>query len=159
MAFSAGAALLAGLAGTVVMTVVMMMGRAMGMTNMDIALITGGMMVREEKRARSAGMMIHLVMMGTVVFGLLYAALFHALGSASVVTGLLVGLVHGLVVGMMAMPMMGAIHPRMQGAGDGFTLDAPGFMGVGYGKGTPMGLLAGHLMYGLVVALVYGTLV
>jgi hypothetical protein len=63
------------------------------------------------------------------------------------------------VVGAVAMPMMGAVHPRMSGSGDGFRLGAPGFMGIGYGKGTPMGLLVGHLIYGVVVALVYAALV
>ncbi|UQA91104.1 hypothetical protein [Streptomyces halobius] len=159
MEFAAGAGLVAGLAGTVVMTAVMMTGRAMGMTNMDIALLTGGMMTGDKKRARILGMMLHFVMMGTVVFGLLYAAVFHWLGSAGALTGVLVGLAHGLMVGMMAMPMMAAAHPRMQGGSGGFTLAAPGFMGVGYGKGTPIGLLVGHMLFGLVAALVYAAMV
>ena len=63
------------------------------------------------------------------------------------------------VVGIMAMPMMGAIHPRMQPVAEGFRLDTPGIMGVNYGKGTPLGLLMGHAVYGVVVALVYSALV
>jgi hypothetical protein len=160
MQFAVGAALAAGLAGTVAMTMMMVMGRAVGMTSMDITLLTGGMMTGDEKRAKLLGMMIHVVMMGTVVFGLLYGAIFHWVGSASALTGVLVGLVHGLVVGAMAMPMMKAIHPRMKTTGQGgFQLAAPGFMGLGYGKGTPMGLLVGHVLYGLVAALVYAALV
>lgn len=158
MEFSVGPALLAGLVGTCAMTAAMMMGRAMGMTSMDIALITGGMMTGDERRARMVGMVVHFVVMGTVVFGLIYAAVFHWTGSAGWLAGLVTGLVHGLVVGVLAMPMMGAVHPRMRGSGDGFRLGAPGFMGIGYGKGTPMGLLMGHLIYGVVVALVYGAL-
>lgn len=34
----------------------------------------------------------------------------------------------------------------------------PGLFGINYGRGTPMGLLMGHVAYGLVVALVYGAL-
>jgi hypothetical protein len=157
--FVVGPALLAGLAGTVAMTAAMVMGRAMGMTSMDIALISGGMMTGDERRARMLGMVIHFVVMGTVVFGLVYAAVFHWMDSAGWLVGLVVGLIHGVVVGAMAMPMMGAVHPRMRGDGAGFRLDAPGFMGMGYGKGTPMGLLLGHVIYGVVVALVYAALV
>ncbi|MEU3199388.1 hypothetical protein [Streptomyces sp. NPDC006996] len=155
MEFAVGPALLAGLAGTVAMTAAMMMGRVMGMTSMDIALISGGMLSGDERRARLIGMGIHVVVMGTVVFGLLYAAVFHWFDSASWLVGLVTGLIHGLVVGAMAMPMMAAVHPRMRGTGDGFRLDTPGFMGVRYGKGTPMGLLVGHAIYGVVAALVY----
>ncbi|MFI8850176.1 hypothetical protein ACIGW3_08280 [Streptomyces sp. NPDC053499] len=57
--------------------------------------------------------------------------------------------IHGVVVGAVAKPMMGRVHPRMRGSADGFSLEGPGFMRVGYGKGTPMGhLLMGHLLHG-----------
>ncbi len=36
---------------------------------------------------------------------------------------------------------------------------SPGFFGVNYGRGTSTGLLMGHAVYGLVVALIYGALV
>lgn len=92
-------ALVAGFTGTVAMTAMMMMGKSMGMTSMDIALITGGMMTDDEAKARRIGMMIHLVIMGTIVFGIGYGLLFQAFDSTSVVTGVLIGVVHGLVVG------------------------------------------------------------
>ena len=159
MDFELVSALIAGLTGAVAMTVMMMMGKSMGMTTMDIALISGGMMTKDEEKARRIGMMIHLVVMGTIAFGIGYALLFQAFDSVGAATGLSIGAFHGLVVGMMAMPMMGAIHPRMQPAAEGFHLDSPGFMGVAYGKGTPVGLVMGHAVYGLVVALVYRALV
>lgn len=159
MDFELVPALIAGLTGTVAMTAMMMMGKSVGMTSMDIALITGGMMTDDEAKARKIGMMLHIVMMGTIVFGIAYALLFQAFDSTSAATGLLIGAIHGVVVGAMAMPMMGAIHPRMQAAGQGFHLASPGFMGVQYGKGTPAGLVMGHAIYGLVGALVYGALI
>jgi hypothetical protein len=159
MEFDLLPALIAGFVGTVAMTVGMTMGKSMGMTTMDIALIGGGMMSGDERKARRAGMFIHLIVMGTLVFGSIYAFLFQALESASWVTGLIVGVVHGAVVGIMARPMMGAIHPRMMPAAEGFQLDPPGIMGVNYGRGTPLGLLMGHAVYGVVVALVYSGLV
>lgn len=113
--------------------------------------------------------MLHYIVMGTVVFGLAYAALFTAFDSASAATGVLIGAVHGLVFGGMAMPIMPAIHPRMSAAQDEgpvvteeqgkLTLAAPGFFGVRWGSMTPVGIIVGHIVYGLVVALIYAALV
>lgn len=75
---------------------------------------------------------------------------------------------HGLVVGVVAMPMMPKMHPRMEddthdlsggetvteGAG-GLRVAAPGLLGSRWGGMTPLGLVMGHAVYGLVVALVY----
>lgn len=159
MEFEIAPALVAGFVGTVVMTMGMQMGKSMGMTEMDIALITGGMVTSDERKARRIGMFIHLVMMGTVVFGIAYALLFQALDSASWTAGLGIGLAHGAVVGIIAMPMMGGIHPRMRAAAEGFQMESPGPFGINYGKGTPMGLLMGHALYGVVLALVYDALI
>lgn len=109
-------------------------------------------------------------MMGTLIFGTLYAALFSALGTADWWVGALIGVVHGVVAGML-MAMMGARHPRMEPAGafkGGDTvrsdagqlrIAAPGAFGKNYGGKTPMGLIVGHVVYGVVVALVYSALV
>lgn len=147
MEFELLPALIAGFIGTVAMTLGMTMGKSMGMTTMDIALISGGMLLGDERKARRAGMFIHFVVMGTVVFGSVYALLFQALDSAGWTTGLAIGLAHA------------AVHPRMQPLAEGFRLDPPGIMGVNYGRGTPLGLLMGHAIYGVVVALVYSALV
>jgi uncharacterized membrane protein YagU involved in acid resistance len=154
--FAIGPALLAGLVATLVMTALMEMGRRGGMTSMEIALLVGGMLTKDESKARRIGMVLHVAMMGTVVFGIGYALLFQALDSDSVATGLIIGLVHGAVVGVMGMPMMAAIHPRMRADAGGFTMETPGVFGVHYGGGTPLGLVMGHAVYGVVVAIVYG---
>jgi hypothetical protein len=156
--FAIGPALLAGFLATVVMTALMEMGRRGGMTSMDIALMVGGMVIEDERKARRVGMVVHVAMMGTVVFGIAYALVFQALDSDSLVTGLLVGIVHGAIVGVVGMPMMAAVHPRMRADAGGFTIEAPGILGVHYGGGTPLGLIMGHAVYGIVAAVVYGAL-
>lgn len=166
MEFSIIGALVAGLVGTAVMSIMMKMSGKMGMTDMPpMELVTGSMMSSDRDRAMQVGIVLHWVMMGTVVFGLGYAALFHALDSASWLTGVVIGAVHGLVVGLVFMPLMPSTHPRMTrepafaGTVDqdatGVRLAAPGVMGSGWGGMTPVGLLTGHVVYGLVVALVY----
>lgn len=172
MEFALGPALIAGLAGTIAMTAMMKMAAAAGMTRMPpMSLIQGAMVSDDPKRANGIGMVAHLAMMGTVVFGILYALLFAGFGTASWLAGATIGLVHGLVAGGMAMPMMGSMHPRMEGAA-AFTgttswtaeegrlrLREPGLFGRNYGGTTPVGIVAGHVLYGLIAALVYAALV
>lgn len=168
--FDIVAALVAGLTATVAMTVLMQASSAMGMTKMpSMALIQGSMFTGDEARAKQIGMVTHVIMMGTVVFGLVYAGLFTAIGSAGPLTGLAIGLAHGVAAGM-AMAMMGAMHPRMEAplvVSDGEVVHAtagevrlvePGLFAKNYGSMTPVGLLMGHAVYGLVAALVYNAL-
>ena len=164
-------ALVAGLIGTVVMSATMQMAASMGLTRMPaMHLVTGAMMSGDKATASRIGIMVHYIVMGTVVFGLAYAALFAAFDDASVRTGALLGLGHGLIVGLMAMPMMPVMHPRMSSSPAGPTastvtvdggqlaLSAPGLFGAKWGGMTPVGLIVGHILYGVVVALVYSWL-
>jgi hypothetical protein len=108
--------------------------------------------------------------MGTIVFGIVYAGIFAAIGTAGWLTGLMVGLLHGVVAGLF-MKMMGATHPRMEAVShfagdetwhreaDGLHIAEPGLFGANYGKMTPIGLLMGHAVFGLVFALVYSAVV
>ena len=173
MEFTVLGALVAGFVATIVMSAMMRMATAAGMTQMPpMPLVTGAMLSGDRDTAVKLGSVIHYLMMGTVVFGIVYAGVFAAVGNASLLTGALIGLAHGVVVGAMAMPMMPAMHPRMGavpapvGAGgaaardaDEVHLSAPGFFGVQWGAMTPVGLLLGHVVYGLVAALVYQTFV
>ena len=144
----------------------------MGVTTMpSMTLIQGTMLTDDVDKAKRIGFVTHVVMMGTIVFGVGYAALFTVLGDASVLTGALIGLGHGIVAGM-AMAMMGSVHPRMtapanatgsEGAvltttGGETTLVEPGIFARNYGPMTPVGLVMGHVIFGLVVALVYGAI-
>lgn len=166
--FNLGAALLAGLVGSIAMTAMMQAAAAMGMTRMpSMPLIQGSMITGDSSKARRIGLVTHVLVMGTVVFGLIYAALFVVLDDAGALTGSLIGLVHGVVAGI-AMAGMGTMHPRMyapassgqqpvatETAGQVRLLE-PGLFAKNYGLMTPMGLVIGHLIYGFVVALVYG---
>lgn len=166
MEFSIVGALVAGFVGTAVMSTMMKMSGRMGMTDMPpMELVTGSMMSGDPDRAKQLGVGVHWIMMGTIVFGLGYAALFNAFDTASWLTGVAIGAVHGLAVGLVAMPMMPAMHPRMTTepafagtvdiTGDRVELAAPGVLGSRWGGMTPAGLVMGHVVYGLVVALVY----
>ncbi len=160
----------AGLAGAIAMTLLMKMGASMGMSSMpDMAVIQGAMFSDDQHTAKRIGLFTHIIMMGALLFGTAYAALFAAFGTASWLAGLGIGVVHGLMAGAVGMPMMGSMHPRMQPAehlggamvrvdASGLRIAEPGFFGRNYGAGTPMGLIIGHAVYGFVLALVYNAL-
>ena len=145
-------AIVAGLVGTIIISMVMMMAPKMGLPKMAIWEMLGAMFSPDGNVA--LGWAMHL-MMG-IVFGLIYAALWAAgLGSVSVVSGLIFGIVHWLVAGLMmgGMPMMHAgIKAGAVSAPGVFMLKNGGLMGF-------MGGLMGHAIFGVVVALVYGLFV
>ncbi len=57
--------------------------------------------------------------------------------------------------------MMSAMHPRVRSGAvssvpsSGVSLPPFGFGGVGFGRGTPVGIIMGHVVFGLVWALVF----
>lgn len=142
-------AIIAGLAGTIVMTMIMVMAPKMGMPKMDIVGMLGSMFSADGNPA--VGWIIHL-MMGAI-FAIIYAGLWATgIGSASIISGVVFGIVHWLGAGL----MMGAI-PMMHTGIKAGTVQAPGvFMLSNGGMMAFMGGLMGHAIYGLVVAIVYG---
>ncbi len=142
-------AIVAGLAGTIVMSMLLVMAPRMGMPKMDIVGMLATMFTPSGNTGLGWGM--HL-MMG-VVFALIYAGLWSAgLGSATLVGGLAFGAVHWLVVGL----VMGGV-PMMHAGVRAGTAKAPGlYMTAEGGMLSLAGGLMGHLVYGLVVAVVYG---
>lgn len=141
--------IVAGLVGTTVITVLMYAGPMMGMPKMDIAQLLGSMMLPQGSVAFAMGMMAHFIM--GIVFVTIYAAVWNATGTeVAWWSGLIFGLLHTMVAagGMAAMMPM---HKEVKAG----RLESPL---AGGAKGI-MGMLMGHLVFGLVVALVYGAYV
>lgn len=140
-------AIVAGLVSTVVITLIMAMAPKMGMPKMDMVGMLGSMFGGEN---RTLGLVIHL-MMGTL-FALLYAYLWSVgIGSPGVGSGAVFGIVHWLIVGLVmgGMPMM---HAGIKSG----AVQAPGvYMTKNGGAMGFMGGLIGHIVFGIVVALVY----
>jgi hypothetical protein len=135
----------AGLVATAVITALMYAGPMMKMPRMDIAQMLGPMALPVGNTAFATGMMVHF-MMG-VVFAIIYALVWLGLGiDPNWWTGLVFGAVHFAVagLGMSAMPLL---HKEVRSE----WLPSPMAsepMGL-------MGMLVGHLVFGLVVAMVY----
>jgi hypothetical protein len=162
--------IVAGASGVVAMTMLMQLGKQMGMTRMDMPTVLGSMFRGDRQGAKVLGATIHA--MNGLVFGVVYAAIWYGLSisSFSVSSAWWIGLIFGAIHGAVAeivMPLMGAMHPRVEkaprsalaGAGGEVTLPHFGFGGSGFGSGTPMGILLAHLAFGAVWTIVFVLLV
>lgn len=149
MDFDLVAAIVGGLVGTAVMTVLMTLAPMLGMPKMDMPALLGSMF--GAPGSKTLGLLMHF-MMGTV-FGLVYAALFSVVtGTSIVLLGGLFGIVHWLIAGLMTgmMPMMHAGIRSGQVEAPGVYMTRLGGM-LGF-----VGGLMGHVVFGLVVGLTYG---
>ncbi len=140
-------AVIAGIAGTIAISMVMAMAPRMGMPKMDIVDMLSTMF---GKPNRMMGWAMHF-MMG-IVFALIYSFLWSAgIGSQTVISGLIFGAVHWLAAGLV-MGMMPMMHAGVQNG----EVAAPGVWMTNTGGAMAfVGGLLGHLVFGLVVVLVY----
>ena len=140
-------AVIAGIAGTIAISMVMGLAPMMGMPKMDIVDMLSTMFGKPNK---VLGWMMHL-MMG-VVFALIYAFLWsRGFGSSNWLFGLIFGVVHWLIVGVI-MAMIPMMHVGIKN-GD---VEAPGMWMTNQGGILAfVGGLMGHMVFGLVVTLVY----
>lgn len=144
------AAVITGIVGTIVFTAVLMTAPRTGMPKMDIVGMLSTMFGKEN---RMLGWMLHL-MMGAI-FALIYAYLWsRGILTPTVLGGLVFGGVHWLIVGMI-MSMIPLMHAGIRSGG----VMAPGlWMTNNGGLKAFLGGLMGHMVFGIVVALVYSLL-
>jgi len=140
-------AVISGILGTLAISMVMAVAPKMGMPKMDIVDMLSTMF---GKPNRVLGWMMHL-MMG-VVFALVYVFLWSiGIGSAGWLSGLIFGAGHWMIVGLM-MGLIPIMHVGIK-SGD---VEAPGLWMTNQGGMLSfVGGLMGHMVFGLVVALVY----
>ena len=131
-----GRAVLGGLAGTIVLSMLMYVGAPMiGIPKMDIAAMLGSML-----GGWTVGMVMHFVN-GVILFPLIYAfVLFSKLRGTPVTKGILWGITLWLVAGLMVMPMMGA---GILGTANGGMMAAAAS-------------LMGHIVYGALLGVIAG---
>lgn len=142
---------------TLFLTGIMRISQARGVTRMDVPLILGTMITPDRDRAKVAGSAVHIL--NGWLFGSVYATAFHSWRRSNLILGALIGLVHGLFVLVTVLPLLPGAHRRM--ASD-FTgpqptagLEPPGFMGLNYGRSTPIVTLIAHMVYGGIIGHFY----
>ena len=131
-----GRAILGGLVGTIVLTLLMYIGAPMmGIPKMDIAAMLGSLL-----GGWTMGMVMHFVN-GVLIFPLIYTfVLFSRLPGIPATKGILWGLTLWLIAGLMVMPMMGA---GIFGTANGGMMAAAAS-------------LMGHIVYGALLGVIAG---
>lgn len=147
------AELVAGTIGGAAMTIMRAALRAVGMhLRLDIPRLWGTMVDPDCDSVRPVGLLIHLV--GSAAVGLIYAWAFAILGARDVLWlwGVLGGLIHWFIAGLF-MAAVPALHPDIPLARPG-----PGAFVARLGAPDVPTFIVGHVLYGVVVAALYGLL-
>jgi uncharacterized membrane protein YagU involved in acid resistance len=146
-----------GFVATVVLTGLMAGSQGLGLTRMNIPFMLGSMVRADRDQAKLIGAAMH--MMNGWIFAAIYVAAFESWRRATWWLGAGIGLIHGLFVLTAGMPLMPGMHPRMAGEDGGPTparqLEPPGFMGLNYGRRTPISVLVAHVAFGIILGSFY----
>lgn len=153
--------LLWGLVATAVMTTILQASQGLGWSRLSLPFLFGTFVSERHSRANIAGFVLYTL--GGWLFALLYFLLFASLGRAGWQLGALFGLLHGVFLLVVFLPLLPHVHPRVASEQDGPSarrrLEPPGFMGLNYGRRTPLTTLAGQLCYGVLLGICYEGLV
>ncbi|MFP3947194.1 MAG: hypothetical protein ACOC8K_00800 [Gemmatimonadota bacterium] len=153
MSWNFGSAILGGLLATLVLTTVTAAGRSLGFSRMGMSFILGTIFTPDRKKAEIIGFLFHLV--NGWAFAFLYAVIFERWSRTGVLLGSGLGLAHGVIVLVALLPLVPQIHPRMateeHGPDPTRALEPPGFLGLNYGRRTPILTLVAHILYGAII--------
>jgi len=142
-----------GLLATGMLTSVLGLSQAFGLTRMSLPYLVGTMFTCDRDRAKVIGMFVHTL--NGIAFSVMYAIAFSASRSATWWFGALLGAVHGIVVLAVGLPSLPGLHPRMTSGFGGPSglrqLEPPGFLALNYGVRTPAAILLAHVLYGAVL--------
>ena len=145
--------LLWGAVATAVMTGVLQGAQGAGLSRLSIAFVVGTIFAEDRRKATWIGFVVYAL--GGWMFALLYFLLLASLGLLYWWAGAIVGLLHGLLLLVAALPLLPLCHPRMASDYDSHVsrpvLGPPGFLGLNYGRGTPLSLLVAQTLYGLLI--------
>lgn len=139
-----------GIVATVAFTLFTMMGKAVGMTNMDLLDLLGSVFAKPgTERSRITGAIIHHLNGALLAVAWAYGVLLMG-WTADWSSGLLWGVVLWALA-LLMMSSIGAVHPAIR---RGEQAD-PGPAATNFGKLTPLGSLFGHIVYGVLLGLLY----
>jgi hypothetical protein len=144
-----------GLIATVAMTTILSGSQGLGLSRLSLPFLVGTLFTASRSRATIVGFILYVI--GGWLFALLYFALFASIDRASWWLGAALGFLHGLFLLVCALPVLAYMHPRMASEHDGpsrdFRLEPPGFLGLNYGRTTPLTTLLAQTVYGLTLGM------
>jgi hypothetical protein len=139
-----------GLIATVAMTTVLQASLGLHLTRMSLPFLVGAFFTDDRQWALLVGFVVYTI--GGWLFAFFYFFVFASVQIYTWWFGALCGALHGAILVVFALPLLPTIHPRMASEYHGVTLrrqlEPPGFMGLNYGRGTPITTLFGQMLYG-----------
>lgn len=144
MTITWSAILWAGLVATTLAAACFWLFRTFGLTEFSPSGQLGCLFLGNPRLPATEGLgTVLLFVLGSTLVAWLYAALLQRAGGVSLGGGALLGLVHGGIA-VAAFPLLGTISACVR---SGF-LPPPGRFGLAWGRWTPAGVVAGHVVYG-----------
>jgi hypothetical protein len=146
-----------GFVATLILTTIMYLAQGMGVSRISLPFMIGTAFTGNRDRAEYLGVALHFVLGWSLC--LIYAFIFEDLKRSGWVLGLILGTGHGLFMLAVVMSVLPYIHPRMSTEHDRPTptrmLEPPGFMGLNYGRKTPISTMIAHMAFGTVFGAFY----
>jgi uncharacterized membrane protein YagU involved in acid resistance len=150
-------ALAGGLIGAAILDTLLQSSQRLRISRINIPYLLGTIVSVNRDRAKLIGMLLHFVV--SVLIAFLYALGFHALGRSDWWLGAIFGLIHAAFLLAVVLPVFPSFHPHMASEHQPPThlrqLEPPGFMGLHYGLNTPFSILLSHIIFGIVIAIIY----
>jgi len=142
-----------GFIATASMSIVLQGSQGLGLSRLSLPFLIGTIFTGNRDRASVFGFSFYIV--GGWLFGFMYYLVFSAVHIHHWWFGALLGGLHGLMLLIVVLPVLPHMHPRIATEYDGPSavrrLEPPGFMGLNYGRSTPLTTIAGHMLYGAIL--------
>ena len=145
-----GPLLLWGLIATVAMTTILQGSQGLGLSRLSLPFLMGTLLTANRNRAVVIGFIAYTL--GGWLFAMLYFLFFASIDRANWWLGALLGCLHGVFLLVGALHLLPYAHPRMASEYDGpqrtYILEPPGFLGLNYGRATPITTILAQSVYG-----------
>ena len=142
-----------GLLATIAMTAILQVSLGIGLSRMSLPFLVGAIFSDDRQVALIVGFVLYTI--GGWLFAFFYFFIFASVETYTWWFGALLGLVHGIVLLTIVLPLASLVHPRMASEYHGVTdrrqLEPPGFLGLNYGRGTPLSTVLAQMVYGIVL--------
>lgn len=144
-----------GFVATATLSIVLQGSQGLGLSRLSLPFLVGTIFTGNRDRASVYGFIFYVV--GGWIFAFMYYLVFSSVSWHNGWFGALLGALHGLMLLIVVLPLLPHLHPRIATEYDGpdaqRRLEPPGFMGLNYGRSTPVMTVLGHMLYGAILGI------
>jgi len=152
MQLSLAAVVWAGFVATILSTALFWVAHTYGATRFNLPVQLGCLALTDPRNPRTETLGFGILLLaGSLPVAYAYAALLGRVFPPGWGGGVLLGALHGAAV-LAALPLLGTISACARKG----EMEPPGLAGLGWGRFTPLVIVAGHVVYGGVIGLALG---